>query len=279
MVEKVQRLALKKETLRELYLKSGNWCAFPGCKKRLFNIKGVFVAQICHIEAAEEGGQRFNPLQTNEQRRHFSNLMLMCYDHHKERDDVSKFNVDRMRRMKADHELMFSDVVEKMLLTVQDYTDLSLPCFAKNLRQLDKVLGWSNTEDQLEETLKDLNEVVSRLAKIPLPSRNLFLILVKRATRARFGADYLVTSVPEIQQATNLATHELRDCFSILDRNGFTFEADRDDLGGEMVDISNTKNLWAVWKDLREFCEKRAIDLSLLVINLDFSVLDEAGTS
>jgi hypothetical protein len=41
MVEKAQRPALKKETLRELYLKSGNWCAFPNCKKRLFNIKGT----------------------------------------------------------------------------------------------------------------------------------------------------------------------------------------------------------------------------------------------
>jgi hypothetical protein len=58
--EKPKRLTPTKDTLRELYLKSGNRCAFPGCHKALFNSKGVFVGQICHIEAAESGGQRFN---------------------------------------------------------------------------------------------------------------------------------------------------------------------------------------------------------------------------
>lgn len=56
---------------------------------------GNFIGQICHIEAAEEGGERFNPNMTNEERRAFDNLMLMCYEHHvvtcKRLSDVMEF--------------------------------------------------------------------------------------------------------------------------------------------------------------------------------------------
>lgn len=55
MPEIPKRLAPTRDTVRELYLKSGNRCAFPGCNKALFNAKGVFVGHICHIEAAEPG--------------------------------------------------------------------------------------------------------------------------------------------------------------------------------------------------------------------------------
>lgn len=37
MAETPKRLAPTRDTLRELYLKSGNRCAFPECKKALFN--------------------------------------------------------------------------------------------------------------------------------------------------------------------------------------------------------------------------------------------------
>jgi hypothetical protein len=51
----------------------------------MLNIEGTFIGQICHIEAAEEGGERFNLNTTNEQRRSAVNLMLMCYEHHRGR--------------------------------------------------------------------------------------------------------------------------------------------------------------------------------------------------
>jgi hypothetical protein len=48
----------------------------------MMNAEGVFVGQVCHIEAAEKSGQRFNVSMTDEDRRAFANLMLMCYEHH-----------------------------------------------------------------------------------------------------------------------------------------------------------------------------------------------------
>src|SRR5436309_1220953 len=163
MAEIPKRLAPTRETLRELYLKSGNRCAFPACKKALFNAKGFFVGQIYHIKAAEPGGARFNKNQTNEQRRHASNLMLMCYDHHVETDDVSKYPVQRMNRIKEEHEKMFSDIVGSMLLSITDHTTLTEPAFAKNLKKLNDVLQWDNSTEELAEAVTDLKAMTVKL--------------------------------------------------------------------------------------------------------------------
>lgn len=276
MPEIPKRLAPTRETLRELYLKSGNRCAFPGCNKAMFSAKGVFVGQICHIEAVEPGGKRFNKKQTNEQRRHVSNLVLMCYDHHVETDDVSKFTVERMKRIKEEHEKRFSDVVGSMLVTVTDHTTLHEPIYAKNLHKLDRTLNWKSSPEELAESVAELKKMVARLAKIPEPSRQLFLVVVNRGQDGGFGAD-LEVSVPEIQQATNLRVNELRDCFSILDNHGFTHDNDKNDFGVQMVGVSTLHSGWSVWGDLRCFCKEGHIDLAQLIMSLDFSVLDDEG--
>ena len=85
---KAKRLKPTPHTLREVFLKSGNLSSFPGCLNLMMNRDGVFIGQVCHIEAAEEGGERFNESMTDEQRRAFANLMLMCYEHHTVTNDV-----------------------------------------------------------------------------------------------------------------------------------------------------------------------------------------------
>jgi hypothetical protein len=137
-----KRLAPSRETLREIYLKSGNNCAFPRCDERMFNSQGNFVGQICHIEAAETGGERFNQSQTNEQRRAPSNLLLLCYPHHKETNDVSKYPVSVMQKIKLDHENRFSDVVGSMLASVTDHTDAINAVHAQNLGKTNRLLDW-----------------------------------------------------------------------------------------------------------------------------------------
>ena len=77
MVKEAKRLTPKSETLRELFLKSGNQCAFPDCDARMIDKEGNFIGQLCHIEAAEDGGPRFNANMSNEERRAYENLMLI----------------------------------------------------------------------------------------------------------------------------------------------------------------------------------------------------------
>lgn len=60
--------------------------------------------EVCHIEAAEENGERWNPNMTDEERRHFSNLILLCPNHHVETNDVKKYTVEILKDMKSKHE-------------------------------------------------------------------------------------------------------------------------------------------------------------------------------
>lgn len=98
------RRPVKPNTLRAIFAKSGNMCAYPGCTHELVNAKNQFVAEICHIESAEPGGERYNPVQTDEQRRSFENLLALCHKHHVETNDVVDYPAERMKVIKANHE-------------------------------------------------------------------------------------------------------------------------------------------------------------------------------
>ncbi|WP_210406592.1 hypothetical protein, partial [Klebsiella pneumoniae] len=100
----MSRLNPKSTTLRTLFLRSGNQCAFPGCDVELINSYGQYVGNVCHIEAAEVGGERYNKSQTDEDRRAYSNLILLCANHHKVTDDVDMYPVQVLHSMKTTHE-------------------------------------------------------------------------------------------------------------------------------------------------------------------------------
>ena len=77
-IKQKNRGPIKSSVLRQLYLLSGNTCAFTKCGQVLIDAAGDFVGEVCHIEAAEPGGQRYNPASTNEERRGARNLILIC---------------------------------------------------------------------------------------------------------------------------------------------------------------------------------------------------------
>ena len=127
-------MARKKPTadvVRALFARSGNRCAFPTCDQLLVNAKNQFVGQTCHIEAALPAGQRYNPQQTEEQRRAYDNLILLCYAHHVETNDTSEYTVEVLKAMKQDHEkkhggvsLEIDDsVIEGVAEDIQAYWD------------------------------------------------------------------------------------------------------------------------------------------------------------
>jgi len=95
------------KTLKRLFGLSGNQCAFPGCSKMLVNANNAKDSNICHIEAASEGGERHNPNMSDPDRADYSNLILLCVQHHDETNDIEKYTVDILKIMKMDHESNF----------------------------------------------------------------------------------------------------------------------------------------------------------------------------
>ncbi|MBF0098850.1 MAG: hypothetical protein HQM04_18300 [Magnetococcales bacterium] len=100
------RKALTIETVRTLFALSGNQCAFPGCDHPLID-DGDYVAEICHIEAANLGGERFNPSMTDEERRSSTNLLVLCHRHHKKTNNINLYTVEKLKKIKEEHERQF----------------------------------------------------------------------------------------------------------------------------------------------------------------------------
>ena len=101
------RLNIKETTLKALWGTSGNQCAFPGCTQQMVENSKI-IGTACHIEAAEEGGQRYNPSQTDEERRSLENLILLCPTCHVRTNDVDLYTVTILKSMKYEHEAKFS---------------------------------------------------------------------------------------------------------------------------------------------------------------------------
>lgn len=88
--------------IKRLFARSGNRCAFPKCRVALVQGKTV-VGRICHIKG--RNGPRYDASQTPAERHGYDNLVLLCPTHHAIVDDDSEaYTVERLTKMKADHE-------------------------------------------------------------------------------------------------------------------------------------------------------------------------------
>ena len=64
-------------TIKRLFARSGNRCAFPKCPVEI--VQGdTLVGEMCHIRAARPGGPRYDPNQTAAERHGYDNLTSCC---------------------------------------------------------------------------------------------------------------------------------------------------------------------------------------------------------
>ncbi len=92
-------------TLKRLFARSRNRCAFAGCTAPLVEDSGTVTCIICHIKARSERGPRYDPAQSEEERCAFDNLLLLCGRHSKVIDtEHERYTVEVLRAMKAQHE-------------------------------------------------------------------------------------------------------------------------------------------------------------------------------
>lgn len=97
------RLEPKLSTVKKLFALSGNKCAFENCNNNLID-GNTLIGEICHIEAAEPGGPRWNKNSDNEYRRDFENLILMCPNCHKKIDsNEENYTKELLTKWKNNH--------------------------------------------------------------------------------------------------------------------------------------------------------------------------------
>jgi len=95
-------------TIKKLFILSCNQCTAQNCNNPLLARDGnTIIAKICHIEAASPDGPRYNSNMTDDERRHFSNLILLCDECHSiidNKENENKYPVYLLKQWKRDHE-------------------------------------------------------------------------------------------------------------------------------------------------------------------------------
>lgn len=115
---------ITQSTRQRLFSMSGNQCAYPGCEQGLFeDLCATFYGAICHISAANKEGPRYKPAMTNEERRGYDNLILLCDKHHKQVDNNSEnYSVEGLKKMKSEHIESVQNKLNKIITNESIYT-------------------------------------------------------------------------------------------------------------------------------------------------------------
>jgi len=180
------------------------------------------IAEVCHIEAANKLGERFNPNQSNEDRRQFENLILLCQRHHKETNDVVRFPSSVMKQMKASHEAkanrtnMPSDAIQQRFVDQSTSSSLQLPM---NFQQLDL--------SGLESTFSaDAYKIINAVASLPNLTRSLY---AHALANGRVGDLSIYCDPMELAQHLNATYQDLLPHFSILEHYGLMWIPEHQD--------------------------------------------------
>ena len=209
------------QTLKKLFACSGNICAYPGCDQKLVTEGEEIIGEVCHIEAAMPGGERYNPNQTNKERANFNNLILLCPIHHKETNDVKKYTVKALKRIKAKHEKEFlthpykisDSLIEKILKTLKvDQANIHTGSGSQFISQKSTInvrqgLNYEEVKqifkDLFDANFPELQRVAKRVAEERMKefSDNFFL----KANKELSEAELKKFAEPSVQYATNRA--------------------------------------------------------------------------
>lgn len=282
MAEEPKRLTPILETMRRLFATSGNLCAFPDCPRLMVRADGKYIGKICHIEGVR--GERFRSAMTNEERRAFENLMLMCDEHHTETDDEVVYTVEVLRRMKSDHEARFTDPSIQMYEAFKDQTASRPGTRVSTAARFARVLKWGHDVTELTETADEINLFVERLAKVDIPTRRFLQAVVAKAHDLKGTGNVtedrgsLFVRWTAFSKAYGQSDESIKDHLESLMAFGIgghgemeLYESHTDAIVLYPLPVSG----WNLWLDLAEFCEAVGENLTPMIQDLDFSRLDE----
>lgn len=102
------KISLKSQKM--LWARAAGRCSKSDCRLNLYEGETetddpTLIGENCHIVAESDGGPRSDPSMPMEKRNLYSNLILLCRNHHKIIDaQASEYTVTKLRHMKLEHE-------------------------------------------------------------------------------------------------------------------------------------------------------------------------------
>ncbi len=169
--------------IKRLFAFSGNQCSKPNCRRPVIAEDGItVVGKVCHIEAASSKGPRYREKMTDEERRLYDNLILLCDEHHSiidNKKNEGKFSKELLLVWKNEHikgnesstleiksETVYSainNIAESIELLENNTTKIydKVIDIDKGLKRIIKTVNLSNSELQIKakQISNDINRV------------------------------------------------------------------------------------------------------------------------
>lgn len=267
-----ERLNPTPSTVKKLFAYSGNQCAIPDCGEQLVDASGAMLGKIAHICAAEKGGPRFDPMMTNEERRAFANLLLVCGKHHDiidHRPNVKIYSSDVLRKYKADHEDRFRRAEHQLVEQVTDSTQAALPTYPRTLKRFGEVFDVTCSMNIIEE-VAGLAKFIDRLKELPLAQREFAIKLAERMKRQ--GSDNLPAD--DVVGAFNLNEKKLKQHMELLEHHGLGDITEGFGCQKYIVRLWDRDPGCNPWIEILDFCQITGSSSSSFIFDLNFEQYD-----
>ena len=279
-----KRLKPRTDTLRELYIFSGNMCAMPYCKSLLIDEYGTWIGEVAHIYAASNGGPRANSGLSSEDRRRANNLILVCSNCHTRIDsNATQYTAEMLVEIKEAHEAIYKKGLEQAKLR---------DCMDEYTIRLPQSLGaWDITpsDEHFAETFESLQTVATRLSQVPTPTRIFLIQCLRRSSEARFPYQHkeLIANAEEIRQAISvegkqISRNEITSHIRILEKYNFACFEEIDDhetgnimLGDEAFVLSTARRI--AEDEHAVISDGFLSTLETILVKLDFSSFEHTS--
>lgn len=274
-----KRLRPKKDTVRELYLLSGNQCAHEACANPILNSDGTLYGDIAHIRGALPTSARFDPSMTNEDRRAVENLLLLCKLHHADVDNpglVKKYPVEVVLDMKTRHEAKYQAAVAALTHRIGDSTVGAAVTYPANLG----ALGHSPEDEEFPQVLAFVSAFADRLAAVPPGARQLLtLALIHGDVHMLYGRGDEVNIDPArlYEVATGVSRHDVDELVHVLIGYKLIHTDSTDDYDRPLLTLTGSDpegDGWDLYVALREVASGDRFVIERAVSHLDFTVFD-----
>lgn len=256
-----ERLPVTPSVVKKLFAYSGNSCANPDCKQELVDEGGTMLGKIAHIHAAMNGARHL-PEQTDEQRRAFENLIVVCSICHDKIDDPARqndFSAELLREWKVRHEARFKRAEAQFVDRYRDSTEIAEPTYPETLDALADAVNddWVRGN---EDHVRSLREFIEKLRRLPLPTRN-FAMKVARRMKLR-GKERL--PVEDVTGAFDISDEELKRLCDQLDDHGLGDI--HEDFGSRyLVRLHDLEWGGNPFIEMLDFCEATGIEIERLL--------------
>lgn len=128
-------MAIPSKTIKSLYAKSGNICAFPGCNCPL--VEKSNQSQIAHIISQQKNGPRHIDGYNGGNYDIEDNLILLCSIHHHLIDDnPDDYPIEWLREIKKDHEEYISKSLQLSSTDQNFINDFLEICQANHIEEI-----------------------------------------------------------------------------------------------------------------------------------------------